>query len=171
MPPKRRTNSNPWENPIDGVYERDVIAQLWQQVETLMEQVEELMTQKWKPNPQEVEEESNHSLFFNDDYVSESVIVDFDKPPIFDEEMSDDDLKSSETVLSGEYSSQGLTSFHHGSVQGRSIIQVAVAAGRTVLAVALAVGGGRPGDYDEAAVEEVSRDASSVVEKSVGSVD
>ncbi|KAI9199104.1 hypothetical protein LWI28_027611 [Acer negundo] len=113
MPPKRRADSNPRENPIDEVYERDVIAQLRQQVETLAQQIAALTTQKWRPNPEEVEEESNHSLFFNDDYVSESVIIDFDKPPIFYEEMSDDDLESSETVVSCEYISQGLTSFHH----------------------------------------------------------
>ena len=29
---------------------------------------------------------SYHSLFFDANYVSDSVIVDFDKPPIFDEE-------------------------------------------------------------------------------------
>ena len=29
---------------------------------------------------------SYHSLFFNEDYVSDPVIVDFDKLPIFDEE-------------------------------------------------------------------------------------
>ncbi|KAI9157049.1 hypothetical protein LWI28_016073 [Acer negundo] len=113
MPPKRHANSNPRENPIDEIYERDAIAQLRQQVETLTQQIAVLTAQKWRPNPQEVEDESDHSLFFDDDYVSESVIVNFYKPPIFDEEMSDDDLESSETVVSGEYSSQGLTSFHH----------------------------------------------------------
>ncbi|KAI9198002.1 hypothetical protein LWI28_008392 [Acer negundo] len=113
MPPKRSANLNPRENPIDEVYERYVIAQLWQQVQTLTQQIVELTAQKWRPNPQEADEESNHSLFFNYDYVSKSVIVDFDMPPIFDEEISDDDFESSETVVSDEYSSQGLSSFHH----------------------------------------------------------
>ncbi|KAK3188392.1 hypothetical protein Dsin_027953 [Dipteronia sinensis] len=45
--------------------------------------------------------------------VEESMIVDFNKPPIFDYEMSDDDSESSENVVSDEYSSQGLTSCHH----------------------------------------------------------
>ncbi|KAI9176259.1 hypothetical protein LWI28_000501 [Acer negundo] len=59
VPPKRRTNSNPRENPIDEVYEHDVIAQLRQQVGTLTQQITSLTAQKWRPNPQEAKEESD----------------------------------------------------------------------------------------------------------------
>ncbi|KAI9162315.1 hypothetical protein LWI28_026039 [Acer negundo] len=59
MPPKRHTNSKPRENQIDEVYECDVIAQLRQQVGMLTQQIVALTAQKWRPNPQEAEEESN----------------------------------------------------------------------------------------------------------------
>ncbi|KAI9198147.1 hypothetical protein LWI28_011032 [Acer negundo] len=51
-------------------------------------------------NPQEVEEESDYTFFSDDDYVSESIIVNFEKPPIFDKDVSDDDSKSYKNVVS-----------------------------------------------------------------------
>ncbi|KAK2636892.1 hypothetical protein Ddye_031684 [Dipteronia dyeriana] len=77
------------------------------------EQIAALTAQKRRPNPLEAAEESDNLLFFNDDFVSESVIVDFDQPLIFDKEMSDDDSKSSKNLMSSEYNSQELAAFHH----------------------------------------------------------
>jgi hypothetical protein len=59
MAPKRRANlSNLREQPLDEVYERDEIARLQQQVETLTQQLAASMAQHQDPNPQDVEEES-----------------------------------------------------------------------------------------------------------------
>ena len=59
MAPKRRTNlPNLREQPLDEVYERDEIARLQQQVETLTQQLAASMAQHQDPNPHDVEEES-----------------------------------------------------------------------------------------------------------------
>jgi len=56
---KRRANlPNLHEQPLDKVYERDEIARLQQQVETLTQQLAASMAQHHDPNPQDVEEES-----------------------------------------------------------------------------------------------------------------
>jgi hypothetical protein len=59
MAPKRRANlPNLREQPLDEVYERDEIARLQQQVETLTRQLAASMAQHQDQNPQNVEEES-----------------------------------------------------------------------------------------------------------------
>nr|TKS08043.1 hypothetical protein D5086_0000106930 [Populus alba] len=59
MEPKRRVNlPNLREQPLDEVYERDEIARLQQQVETLTQQLAASMAQHQDPNLQDVEEES-----------------------------------------------------------------------------------------------------------------
>ncbi|XP_034892461.1 uncharacterized protein [Populus alba] len=58
MPPRRRANlPNLREQPLDEVYERDEIARLQQQVETLTQQLAASMAQHQNPNPRDVEEE------------------------------------------------------------------------------------------------------------------
>ncbi|KAI9169627.1 hypothetical protein LWI28_015218 [Acer negundo] len=128
---------NPHENQIDEVYELDVIAQLRQQVGTLTQQIAVLTAQKWRPNRQKAEEESDSdealfiplqhrqggltsdessrwesSLFVESEEDIQEQFIDFKGGPIFDEEESDEDSDSYENMLSDEYSSQGLTSFH-----------------------------------------------------------
>jgi hypothetical protein len=59
MAPKRRANlPNLHEQPLDEVYERDEIARLQQQVETLTLQLATSMAQHRDSNPQDMEEES-----------------------------------------------------------------------------------------------------------------
>ncbi|KAB5533745.1 hypothetical protein DKX38_016831 [Salix brachista] len=59
MAPRRRVNlPNFREQPVNEVYERDEIARLQQQVETLTQQLAAAMAQHRGPNPQDVEEES-----------------------------------------------------------------------------------------------------------------
>ena len=66
--------------------------QLTEQLATLM--ANQTLFQGLNPNSsgdgefeESGEEESNHLLFFDDDYVSEEVLVDFDLSPVFDEDI------------------------------------------------------------------------------------
>ncbi|KAI9198191.1 hypothetical protein LWI28_011689 [Acer negundo] len=106
----------------------------------LTQQIAELTAQKWRPNPHEAEEEFDSdevlfiplphrqrgltsdksrrwesSLFVEFEEDIQEQFIEFEGGPIFDEEEFDEDSDSCENMLSDEYISQGLASFHHPS--------------------------------------------------------
>ena len=96
MVPKR---SPPNRIPVDGAYERSRITQLEQHVAHLAEQIATLLANQnpfqglntnsggYSKFEESDEEEFDPSLFYNDTYLLEEAFVDFDQPPIFDEEI------------------------------------------------------------------------------------